>query len=229
VQSLQRHTQRRFNCVRTTTTDFTCVCGKKYTLQTALVRHQRSCMLCFKANTVSALNNNEFVLNCYETEDLSYNKDKVKTLFDLVNTEDDRGRARIFNRSSRYREFKELFVLFINHFFFSRPQNYCYYVTDMRLGTGFMYSLCNEQKQTIPCTLESIKEQMFTEVFTTIDDTIDELKLDNEHPFVVIVNTVSTDASRLEHFRQQMYDKIHTLLAEYKNDIKAIWRKVGLI
>lgn len=234
-QQLQRHTQRRFKCKPINEAEektmFECSCGKKYKYATGLYRHRASCVHQLQPTTKKALTNLQKI-NMYDELDTSkINWERLEKKCVDCSTEHDYFQVRCCGVTNRWATFRLVYQYIIEQMFFNNPYNMVFYMPVLSSQTALMY------------TGESVDEitenDLIDNILDCADSVIDKMvvtfKLNENHPFVFIVNYKNNSRPRetstiAYNFQQQTIRSfILQQFKERKDDIKAVWRKAGLL
>lgn len=234
-QQLQRHKNRRFKCKPMTNTEetlsFVCSCGKKYKYGSGLTRHRATCATHLKSTTTRALKNT-ITLNKYDELDISkLNWKYIEKTCSDCQTESKFFKVRCMNQTSDWSSFRLLCQHIINQVFFSTPQNMVFYISNLSCETAFMFN--GETFDEIPH--KELLDNIIDCVESVIDTVINKYHLHEHHPFVFILNygnnkdrnEISTTS--YNGMQENIKDFIIKMYKENKDDIKAVWRKVGLL
>lgn len=235
-QQLQRHNQRRFKCkplndTDETTSAFECSCGKKYKYATGLYRHRALCVHNLNPITKKALNNIHTINNYDKLDTSKINWEKLQKTCIECATESDLFKVQYCGSTIRWCTYRMLYQYIINQIFFDNPNNMLFYIANLSSKTVLMFN--GESVDEI--TENDLIEKVMDCADSIIDKMIDTCKLHEYHPFVFIINYKNNSRPREESttaykFQQQAIQSfILQQFKERKDDIKAVWRKVGLL
>lgn len=235
-QQLQRHNNRRFKCkplnnIDETSHAFECSCGKKYKYATGLYRHRASCVHTLKQTTQQALNNIEKINKYDELDTSKINWEKLQKTCAECETESDLFKVRCCSITVRWYTYRMIYQYIIDKIFFDNPDNMVFYIANLTSQTALMFN----GNYFDEITENELIEKVMDCADSVIDLMIDKYKLHEHHPFVFIINYKNNsrpiDVSTTAYEFQQQKIKTYILqqFKERKDDIKAVWRKTGLL
>lgn len=234
-QQLQRHEQKRFKCEPINETKeevFKCSCGKEYKYASGLCRHRAVCVNLLKPATVKALQQNINSINTIDALDIGkINWNALERTCIECHTESDIFKVHHHGITRRWGKFRSICEHIIKQVLFSTPENMVFYIPNLSIETALMY----DGETVNEITVKDLVEHIHDVIDTVIDDMIERFKLVEEHPFVFIHNysnnsrprEVSTEAYKFLQENNEKY--ILTQYKENKDDIRAVWRKAGIL
>jgi hypothetical protein len=235
-QQLQRHNQRRFKCkpfngTQEQVSAFECSCGKKYKYATGLYRHRALCVHHLKPTTKQALNNIHTINNYDNLDTSKINWEQLQKKCAECETESDIFKVRCCGITVRWASFRMMYQYIIEQMFFNNPYNMMFYISNLTSQTALMFN---------GVSVDEISEnELIDKVLDCADSVIDKMiesfKLDEYHPFVFIINYKNNSTPRevstiaYNFLQQNIKSFILQQFKDRKDDIRAVWRKAGLL
>jgi hypothetical protein len=239
-QKLKEHSLRRFKCKPkdndSVMDKLVCICGSKFTKSSSLYRHKAKCSTCIKSKrTMMALEDTNFVLRSFKNEKATYNRDTFMNCIRELNTSTNRFEIEYFNKTKAWYGYKEIMKGMIKKTFLLAPENYTFYIPNM--SKDIVYVHRNGHKEKI--TKEKLAEHIVAFCVNEFEDLVRATQCPSDdteqflqyHPVHYLNNKMmyEEDDILVQSLKKQFQQHIMMVFKEYKDDIKRIWEKKGLL
>lgn len=238
LQKLDRHKAKKFPCSQPLKDGekktYSCPCGKIYTTYDGLYKHRKTCNANLMKVTQKILTKPSFILNNVDTLCLKkINLNAFKDIYDKLNDEENvdyKFRCRNLQIRGCAKYYKDVYIQLIKDIFFNTPSNYIFYVPNILHDTVLLY---NEGEKS-ECQMKDLQELMIDTVSDFLDQVLQYYKADMHHPFAFMQTLQHEHCGNndthdiYENMFESIKDSILRLCQLYRDDIKAVWNKVGI-
>lgn len=223
----------------TTKTVFVCChCNNQYNQQAGLSRHKQTCMKRFKPTTQDALFDDCFELNRFGHEEVHFNRDGI---FNRMKSEkyfmggDINGARQVSRIADKYS--RQTLVVGVKTKFFTNPYNYTFYVPNVTDTQAMTYQGANAKEKVKRLHVEDLIEHIVSSVVDALLDAIEDITEFNQiDKYGDEVNTHALYKFLIKYRNNEdvtakrfVTNEVKRLFADYKDDIKRIWKQVELI
>lgn len=238
-QKLDRHKAKKFPCSPPLKDGekktYSCPCGKIYTTYDGLYKHRKNCNAHLMKVTQKILTKPSFTLNSVETLDLQrIDLNALKETYDKLNEEDNidyKFRCRNHQIRGCAKHYKDTYIQLIKDIFFNTPSNYIFYVPNILYDEVHLY---NEGEKS-ECEMKDLQEMMIDTASDFIDQVLQYYNADTHHPFAFMQTLRNEHCGNND--THEIYDNMFASIKDiitkmchlYRDDIKAVWDKVGIL
>jgi hypothetical protein len=188
-----------------------------------------------KTATANAIKNKDFTLRHWKAEAfITYDMERCKERMMRCNTEDAVSRLRVLKTCTPtdWARFKDFVISLLKTMYFTTPENYTFYVPNLNQSKVMVHSadgiITMSQADLIDSLLNSVF-QSETEDVTAQYDLYEDSKGDIYPMYFMLDTIMNKDHKDNDGRLKALKRKIHRLITDYKDDMKVIWKHLGLL